>query len=372
MMQNAIQPGWGLRFLGQILIFHVVAQAGPAVAQSNLDRAFGIIEQAVTDQVIPGATALIMRDGKLIEQRTYGARQLDPEVPFTENTICWVASLTKPVTAAAAMKLVEQGKLDLDLPIERYLPEFAHMRTEDGQRHSVTARQLMSHCSGIPASVPLRESYFFTQGWFARSLEQVASATAARPLEFVPGTQTKYSNAAPYVLGRIIEVCSGSNFGDFVQREILEPLDMQDTAFSVASDKQARAAVVYRREGSELRVYCRYDPQWQVKMTMPDGGLFATAGDFARFANFFLEGGGDVLSATSVETMLTLQSEGYGLGWILDKPQQFSHWGSSGTLVWADRSTGVVGVFFSQIQDFQRLEHLREQFRSAVDDAFSK
>ena len=106
-------------------------------------------------------------------------------------------------------------------------------------------------------------------------------------------------------------------------------------------------------------------------MTMPDGGLFSTTMDIARFANSFLDQGQSVLVEDSVKTMLSQQSAGYGLGWILDKENQFSHWGSSGTLVWADQKSRVVGVFFSQIQDFELLAGLRNRFRNAVDESFA-
>ena len=269
------------------------------------------------------------------------------------------------------MKLVEQGKLQLDTSIENYLPQFSQLVTKDGRSHSVTIRQLMSHTSGIPASVPLRETNFFTQRWFDHTLPEVVDAIAIRPLDFVPGSQVNYSNAAPYVLGRIVEVSSGKAFGEYVRSEILEPLQMEDTGFSLIGGSTNRAAVVYRREAGALSVFCRYDPMWKVRMTMPDGGLFSTTLDIARFANSFLDQGQSVLVEDSVKTMLSQQSAGYGLGWILDKENQFSHWGSSGTLVWADQKSRVVGVFFSQIQDFELLAGLRNRFRNAVDESFA-
>ena len=94
--------------------------------------------------------------------------------------------------------------------------------------------------------------------------------------------------------------------------------------------------------------------------------------DIARFANAFLNVGEDLLSPVATRTMLSRQSDGYGLGWILDREEQFSHWGSSGTLVWADKRTGVVGVFFAQIQDIPTLAKLHNRFRDAVTEAFSK
>lgn len=351
-----------------LLVLLLLLAPVSTMAQS-LAPAFQIVEQAVADGSIPGASVLIMQHGKVIEQRSFGDCEIDPQRPFQNNTICWIASLTKPITATATMKLVEQGKLQLDTPIENYLPQFSHLATKHGQQHSITIRQLMSHTSGIPASVPLREPYFFKQDWFDRTLPEVVDAIAKRPLDFAPGSQVNYSNAAPYVLGRIIEVSSGKSFGEFLQSEIFEPLQMNDTGFSVSADRINRTAIVYRREAVALTVYCRYDPQWQVRMNMPDGGLFSTPLDIARFANLFLNQGQGILTEESVKKMLTPQNVDYGLGWILDKENQFSHWGSSGTLVWADKKSGVVGVFFSQIQDFDLLARLRNRFRNAVDEA---
>ncbi len=362
-----------VRFLGAALfnwcgiwLSLLIADSAPA---QNFAPAFQIIETAISNGKIPGASVLIMRHGKVLQQRALGVCEIEPKRPFQTDTICWIASITKPITAAAAMKLVERGKLKLDTPIEAYLPQFATMATRDGKLHAVTVRQLMSHTSGIPASVPLREPNFFTQRWFAHGLPEVVDAIATRPLEFAPGSHVNYSNAAPYILGRIIEVCSGQAFGDFVHSEILQPLGMRDTGFSVAADQASRTAIVYRREKNELSIYCRYDPTWRVHMTMPDGGLFSTPQDIAIFANSFLAKDSPILRAETVSMMLSPQSTGYGLGWILDKENQFSHWGSSGTLVWADRSHGVVGVFFSQIQDFNLLAELRNRFRNAVDAA---
>ena len=355
-----------------LLLILLTLQFGSlSAAAQTLEKGFQIVEQAVSDGSIPGASLLVMQRGKVIAQRAYGVGEIDPERPFESDTICWIASLTKPFTATAAMKLVEQGKLQLDAPIEEYLPQFSQLTTVDGRRHSVTLRQLMSHSSGIPASVPLRESFFFTQAWYDRSLTEVVDAIAKRPLEFVPGSAVRYSNAAPYVLGRIIEVRSGKTFAEFLQQEIFEPLQLTDTGFFVPAEKTNRCAVVYRRERNNLSVFCRWDPRWKVRMTMPDGGLFSTPADIALFANAFLEQGHELLSKDSASVMLTAQNADYGLGWILDKENQFSHWGSSGTFVWADQRTGVVGVFFSQIQDYGLLAKLRKRVRDAVDDAFA-
>ncbi len=343
----------------------------PSAPAQDLAPAFQLVAQAVSDGRLPGATLLVMRHGTVLEHRAFGMRATDPARPFQTDTICWIASLTKPVTATAAMILVERGRLSLDEKVSTYLPQFAGLATKDGRRHAVTVRQLLSHTSGIPASVPLREPMFFNPIWLERGLPEVVEAIAARPLDFVPGSRVHYSNAAPYVVGRIVEVCSGRSFGEFVESEILRPLGMHDSGFAVAETKIERAAVVYRREKGVVTEFCRYNPAWRVRMTMPDGGLFSTPRDIALFAHSFLPARSPVLSGASVDAMLERQSEGYGLGWILDREKQFSHWGSSGTLVWADRKTGVVGVFFAQMQDYAMLEKLRNAVRDAVDRAFA-
>lgn len=343
----------------------------PSASAQDLAPAFQIVAQAVADGRLPGATLLVMRHGTVLEQRAFGVCETNPARPFQSDTICWIASLTKPVTATAAMILVERGRLNLDENVSTYLPQFAAMATKDGRRHAVTVRHLLSHTSGIPAPVPLRERNFFNPTWLARGFPEVIDAIASRPLDFAPGTQVHYSNAAPYVVGRIVEVCSGRTFGEFVDSEILRPLRMRDTGFTVAEANLGRTAVVYRREKGVVTEFCRVDPVWRVGMTMPDGGLFSTPLDIALFANSFLQGRSPVLNKASIDAVLSRQSEGYGLGWILDRENQFSHWGSSGTLVWADRKTGVVGVFFAQMLDYAMLEKLRNAVRDAVDRAFA-
>lgn len=337
----------------------------------RLEPALKIISDAVDNGDVPGASVLVMQDGETLLAEAFGSADLETGRAFRPNTIAWIASLTKPVTAAAAMTLVDRGRLALDDPVHKYLPEFEHLQTPDGKDATITIRQLMSHTSGIQSSVPLRPPFFFEQLWYHRSLSEVAAAVAKTELRREPGSAVEYSNAAPYVLGRIVEFQARRLFGGYVRERILEPLGMRDTAFAIPAAKMDRAATVYRRQDGQLVVYCRFDPAWEVRMTMPDGGLFSTPQDIAAFAQSFLSKKSPILSAKAVEAMLTRQSEGYGLGWILDRPNQFSHWGSSGTLVWADRATKVVGVLFFQVQDRSRIEPVQNRFRDAVTAALA-
>lgn len=349
-----------------LLTISVLALLPCAVFSQALQPALDIVEQAVLKEDIPGATVLVIQNGNTIVSRAFGVCDRRQQRPFQRDTICWIASLTKPVTAAAAMTLVEQGKLDLDTSIETYLPEFRQQKTKSGQHHRVTVRQLMCHASGIQSSVPTRPRLFFQQAWYDRSLNDIVPEIASTQLVFDPGTRVQYSNAAPYVLGRIVEIQSGRTFGDYVKSRILEPLGMRDTGFAIRSGAVSRAAVVYRQDDDTAVEFCRYDRDWQVTMTMPDGGLFSTTFDMAKFADAFLNGGTPILSRDSVDEMLSQQSAGYGLGWILDAPNQFSHWGSSGTLIWGDRKTNTVGAIFIQLQDRKLVADIHRRFREAV------
>jgi CubicO group peptidase (beta-lactamase class C family) len=304
-----------------------------------------------------------------VRQEAYGLSDVEGHVPFRTNTICWLASITKPVTVAAAMKLVDQGKLALDDPVEKYLPEFKDQKGPDGRHYVVTIRHLMTHSSGIQRGPPLRPKFFFEPVWLGRSIAEAVHGLAATQLEFEPGRKLQYSNGALYVLARIIEVQSGKPYHEFVQETLLLPLGMKDTFFIIPASQAERAAVVYRNDQGKQVTFCRFDPNWKISMTMPDGGLFATAGDVAKFVQMFLDNNGAILSRESVKAMLTRQPSGWGLGWELQADGVFGHDGSSGTRAWADPKTGLMGILFCQMQDTARVDPLQDRVREAIRSA---
>jgi CubicO group peptidase (beta-lactamase class C family) len=343
---------------------------GQELTDARLAPAFQLVEQAVARQEIPGALLLVAQHGKIVREETYGLSDVEHNIPFRTNTICWLASITKPVTVTAAMILVDQGKLALDAPIEKYLPEFKDQKAPDGRHYAATIRQLMSHNSGIPRNPPFRPKLFFEPVWLGRNLADVVHELASSQLEFVPGQKFQYSNGALYVLARIIEIQSGKSYRKFVEANVLQPLGMNETFFSIPAADAERIAVVYRNDKGQRTTFCRYDPGWKISMTMPDGGLFSTAGDVAKFTQMFLDNDGAILSRASANEMLTKQASGWGLGWELQPDGVFGHDGSSGTRVWADPKTGVVGILFTQMQDTARVDplqnHVREAIRSAA------
>lgn len=349
---------------------NVIVAEDQISAVIKLDKAFDVAKQSVADGKVPGAIALIARNGEVVRQEAFGLRDIDNNKPMQTDTICWLASITKPITVAAAMKLVEEGNLSLDDTVETYLPEFKEQVAEDSNHYPITIRQLMSHSSGIQSSPPSRPRDFFSQVWFEREIKEIVPLIAKTKLEFKPGTDLHYSNAAPYVLARIIELQSGKPFHQYVQETILNPLGMDETYFILPQSKADRFALVYRRSRGVEDVFFRYDSNWEITMTMPDGGLFAPPSDVAKFVQMFLDNDGLVLSKTSVDAMLTEQVSGWGLGWELGGDGIFKHTGSAGTLTWGNPKTGVVGLLFYQIQDFKLIPILREKFIVAVNEVY--
>lgn len=346
---------------------------------ARLDSAFELVRTTIAQGEVPGAIALVAKDGKILREQAFGLADVEHKRPMTPQTICWIASITKPVTVAAAMKLVEEGKLSLGDKVETYIPEFAQQKDQAGQHHAITILHLMCHTSGLQANPPLRPSFFFSQEFLGRQIEEIALAIAETPLQFAPGSKTQYSNAAPYVLARIIELRSGQPFHDYVGQKILEPAGMRDSNFIIPPAAAKRTAVVYRdaqKDGKSERVeFFRFDPNWRVTMTLPDGGLFSTPRDVAKFLQVFLDNDGRVLAKSSVAEMCQEQTIGWGLGWAIEHPVgkediAFHHSGSSGVTAWADPTTGVVGVLFCQLQNPAKVDPLQKRFRELVREAY--
>ena len=230
----------------------------------------------------------------------------------------------------------------------------------------------MSHTSGIQANPPTRPSFFFEQEWLGRKIADIASEIAKTTIEFEPGSQVRYSNAAPYVLARIIELRANRPFHEYVQQAILEPAGMRDTYFIIPPSEAQRVAVVYRNARGERVTFFKFDPTWKVVMTLPDGGLFSSPREIAKFLQVFLADDGQVLSQASVKSMRTMQAPGWGLGWALEEGGLFTHSGSSGTSAWADPETGVIGILFCQLQNTDKVSPLQARFRRAVRDAYAE
>lgn len=341
-----------------------------AAQDDKLDAAFALVKQAVEKDEIPGAVVWVARNGKVLREEAYGLSDIEAKTPFEKNTLCWIASITKPVTVAAAMTLVDAGKLSLDDPVEKFLPEFKEQKNKEGEHQAILIRHLMTHTSGLQRDSPTRKS---TMGndWRSQKIEDIAKAVAGTALQSKPGEKFSYSNAGMIVLGRVIEVVAEKPYADCVQEKILDPLGMKDSYFRVPAGEAKRVAKAYSEKKGKRKAYFTFDPDFKVVNTSPAGGLFSTPAEMLKFFQMFLDNDGKVLSKASVDEMLKEQVKGRGLGWAL-KGGVFSHTGSSGTYGFADPKSGIVAFLFIQCEDDAgKLDALRAMFFKAVRAAFN-
>lgn len=336
------------------------------VQEPSLDEAFRFLREAVEKDEIPGVSALVYRDGRILRTEAYGVCDIESRRAFEKDTLCSIASITKPVTVAAAMALVDDGRIALDDPVEKHLPELREQKDKDGRHHAFTIRHLMTHAAGLGTNPPSRKSTL-GRDWLSQKIEDIVRGIAGTTLEYAPGSKAHYSNAGMFVLARVIEVVSGKAYADFVKERILDPLGMKDSYFRVPAAEGKRVANCYSEKSGKRTRYYRHDPEFTIVNTSPSGGLFSHPAEILKFIRLFLDNDGKVLSKNSVAEMLKVQRPGRGLGWALEKGV-FSHGGSTGTYAWADPKRGLVVVVFLQCNG-ERATAVRSKFLSAVEKA---
>ncbi len=316
--------------------------------QARLGPAFDVINRAIADGAFPGAVLAVGYQGDLAVQPfgRFTYETVSPEVPA--DTVYDLASLTKPVvTATAAAMLVENGLLQLDQPIARYLPEWAAGSQPDW-RAKVTVQHLLTHSSGLPAHKP-----FFEQ---ARNKAEVVQRVFAEPLEAEPGTRMVYSDLGLILLGEIVERLSGETLAQFAAKHIFEPLGMKSALFNPSRSLRARIPptemdAAYRKRLVQGEVHD--ENAFAMGGVAGHAGLFANAADLARFAQMLLNGGiyahqrllrrGTVQKFTAP---LDIAGTPRALGWASPSegascghyfsPRSFGHTGFTGTSLWVD------------------------------------
>jgi CubicO group peptidase (beta-lactamase class C family) len=356
--------------------------ATPEGLESGLGRLSLLLEEWCAAHDTFGATLHVARWGQLLLERGYGriwtlsSEGARPR-PAAPRTIYLVASLTKPLTAAAAMLLVERRQLLLDDPVCRILPEFT-----GGGRDAVRLRHLLTHTSGLPDMLPQNESLRARHAPLADFL----AGTCHTPLLFSPGSDCRYQSMGMLLLGAIVERVTGSALATFLEREFLLPLAMGDTWLGMGPLRPERLARVNIREEEKGTDWHWNSPYWR-GLGAPWGGLQTTARDYAHFLQTFLEGGRgpvrQVLASGTVSAMLTDQvaalpdvppavkaAQAWGLGWRLNQPlgaehlpdrgspRAFGHLGATGTMAWADPESGLSCVLLSTEPRLGRLRSL--------------
>jgi uncharacterized protein YbbC (DUF1343 family)/CubicO group peptidase (beta-lactamase class C family) len=322
-----------------------MAEARHSAMLSRLGTVDSIIEQAITDANIPGAVLVVGHDGAVVYRKAYGNRALEPKIEaMTVDTVFDLASLTKVIaTTTAMMQLFEQGRVRMNDPVAKYLPEFAQNGKED-----ITLRQLMTHYSGMAPDLDL------TTPWEGKSTAY--QLAFVEPPETTPGSGFVYSDINFITLGALVEKVSGETLDEYATKHIFAPLKMTRTRFvPPASWRSKIAPTQYDEKEHMLRGEVHDPTARRMGGVAGHAGLFSTGDDLAKFAQALLNGGGGILSADTVEKMMSPEQPPQapvlrGFGWDIDSPfssnrgdllpvGSFGHTGFTGTSMWIDSTT---------------------------------
>lgn len=351
------------------------------------------VSEAAREQVdkgeVAGAVTLVLTPDRIVHFAVCGQADIAAKRPMTEDALFWIASMSKPITACAVMILRDEGKLSVDDPVAKYLPELAGLKTGDGRSGALTLKHLLTHTSGL--SEPTEQ-----EALASRTLAELMPHIADKPLRFLPGERWQYSQAGINALGRIAEVVSGKPLPVFLKERIFDPLGMKDTTFYPDAGQQARLAKSYRRVDGHLeetRVKSVYD--WTLgndRYPAANGGLYSTAADYGRFCRMLLNrgtlDGTRILSPEAVAAMSSIQSgdlkTGFvdGMAWglgcgVVRQPQgvtamlspgTFGHGGAYGTQAWIDPVRHVAYVLMVQRANFPNgdASDIRRAFQTAA------
>jgi uncharacterized protein YbbC (DUF1343 family)/CubicO group peptidase (beta-lactamase class C family) len=323
----------------------VPTSAKHRTASPSFGAVDAVIEQAIQERQIPGAVLVVGHDGRVIYRKAYGERALEPRrEPMTLDTIFDLASLTKVIaTTTVVMQLVEQGKVRLNDPVAKYLPEFAQNGKED-----ITLRQLLTHYSGLEPDLDLKTTW--------EGKETAYGMAFAGAPEDPPGSKFTYSDINFIVLGALVERVSGETLDEYAMRHIFVPLKMMHTRFLPPASWLPKIAPTQYDENEHMLWGVVHDPTARrMGGVAGHAGLFSTGDDLAKFAQALLNGGDGILSALSVEKMTRPEQPPSapvlrGFGWDIDSPfssnrgdllpvGSYGHTGWTGTSMWIDPTT---------------------------------
>jgi methyl acetate hydrolase len=386
--------------------------SGIALAQDRT-RASALIDQKLREAVerkdVPGVVALVTDRKGVIYQGAFGVADVATGRALAQDSLFRIASMTKPVTSVALMQLVEQGKLALEDPVEKYLPDMAKLPVFDsfdartGNYHlhlsakPITVRHVFTHTSGL--------GYPFTSATLRDFKPRAGETYPDGPLLFEPGEKWLYGTSTD-IVGRLVEKLSGQKLEDYFRQHIFAPLGMNDTSYNVPQDKAARLVAAQQRDGERMDgaiVLQPTQPGLTIARPIGGGGLASTASDYGRFVRMLLNGGEldgkRVLKAETVALMgqnhigavsvpalatalprsrdFTFVADGrdkFGLGFLITTDHvpgkrsagSLSWGGINNTYFWVDQSRGIAGVILLQYLPFADPTAL------AVHDAFER
>lgn len=376
------------------LCFPLFSQGAATEAPHPLTRT---LQKFVDDKTVAGAVGLVAVNGRILYSEAVGFKELENERAMQLQSLFWIASMTKPITAAAIMTLQEDGKLSIEDPVEKHLPEFKNqwlLAKQDGNTRTlkrpvrpITIRDLLTHTSGLgDISQPRANS----------TLPELVMAYSQLPLKFEPGSKWEYCNSGINTLGRIVEVLSGRQFDIYLHEEFFRPLGMKDTTFYPDLRQLRRLAVSYtpKTNGAGLdpvQIFIfQNNMQSSDRFPMPAGGLFSTAQDMLKFYQMMLNKGSfegtrylkpesvALMTATQTGELKTGFTDGmsFGLGFAVVKTPvgiteklsagTFGHGGAYGTQSWADPEKNAVFILMIQRANLKNADAspVREAFQA--------
>src|SRR4051794_28313681 len=333
------------------------------------------MQEMIDAKEIPGAVTLIATRDGITHFDAIGSADPAGSKPMRKDSIFWIASMTKPITGTAILMLQEEGKLSVDDPVSKYIPELGNLKTPSGQPANLMLKHLMTHSSGMPEAT-------MDEAKAARTLSDLIPAYLNKPMQFEPGSKWQYCQSGINSLGRIIEVVSGKPYQEFLAARLFKPLKMKDTTFYLRPNQVSRLVTPVRR-GTDGTLSATTISLLQGKLATDtdrypaaNGGLFSTAPDYARFARMILNGGTldgkRYLKPESIRQMTTIQTgdlktgftpgNGWGLTWCVVRepkgvtamlsPGTYGHGGAYGTQAWIDPVKGVAYILMVQRSNF--------------------
>ena len=362
-----------------------------------------VMQEQIAKNEIAGAVTMVVTKDRILHLETTGYADVAAKKPMAADSVFWIASMTKPITATAVLMLQDEGKLNVTDPVAKYIPEFANLKTPSGKPANLTIKQIMTHTSGLgEASGPAAQQ--------AKTLADLVPIWLAAPMQYEPGAKWQYTQSGINAAARIVEVVSGKTFDVFLQQRLFDPLGMKHTTFYPDTEARALLATAYAKgqDGTLKATPPRGDFGSRNHPPQGNGGLYSTAPDYARFCRMLLNRGtfeGHRYLSPVAMTFLTtpqtgdlptgfFQSDTFGYhganyGWgigtcILRAPHEgvaamlspgsFGHGGAWGTQAWVDPVKGVAYVMMVQRSNFPNSDAsgVRLAFQEAAAKALAK
>src|SRR3954469_20904003 len=310
-----------------------------ALRRQKVDEAVKLIQSRVDSGEIRAAS-LHVRCGKDVFQQGFGAAK-------SPRSIFLLASISKPMTASAVMLLSDRGKLSIDDPVQKFIPEF-----KGSEKDRILIRHLLTHTSGLPDMLPENDDLRKRHA----PLKDFVAATCKTALLFSPGTKVKYQSMGILVAAEIVQRVSDRTLPEFLRDEIYRPLGMRDTSM----DLGARAIPDTMQCQVEEHTDYDWNSAYWRNLGAPWGGAHSTSGDVARFLEYFMRPTPPVLKPATAASMIVDHTGGltvpWGLGWMLSRgfgkqssPKTYGHSGSTGTLCWLDPAKDLSFVVLSTL-----------------------